>query len=101
MKKVPSTYDGKPVLPPIQYQFSVALQALPDQYEPNHDNHPGYDFISLDQRLQKGIIKTIPIGQEITAYLFNEYPILMRGTKDIGTAVIQAEKMIPTFIIYT
>ena len=51
MKKVPSTYDGKPVLPPIQYQFSVALQALPDQYEPNHDNHPGYDFISLDQRL--------------------------------------------------
>ena len=81
MQKVPSTYNGKPVLPPIQYQFSVALQALPDQYEPNHDNHPGYDFISLDQRLQKGIIKTIPIGQEITAYLFNERPWLMRGTK--------------------
>ncbi|MDI6744679.1 MAG: LCCL domain-containing protein [Thermodesulfovibrionales bacterium] len=81
MKKVPSTYDGKPVLSLIQYQFSVSLQALPDQYEPNHDNHPSYDFISLDQRLQKGIIKTIPIGQEITAYLFNEYPNLMRGTK--------------------
>lgn len=81
MKNVPSTYNGKPVLPPIQYQFSVALQALPDSYEPNHDNHPSYDFISLDQRLQKGIIKTIPIGQEITAYLFNEYPNLMRGTK--------------------
>ena len=80
-KKVPSSYNGKPVLSPIQYQFSVSLQALPDQYEPNHDNHPAYDFISLDQRLQKGIIKTISIGQEITAYLFNEHPMLMRGTK--------------------
>ncbi|OIO29181.1 MAG: hypothetical protein AUJ60_05595 [Nitrospirae bacterium CG1_02_44_142] len=87
MKKVPSTYDGKPVLPPIQYQFSVALQALPDQYEPNHDNHPAYDFISLDKRLQKGIIKTIPIGQEITAYLFNEHPLMMRGTKGYENSV--------------
>lgn len=76
MKKVPSTYDGKPVLPPIQYQFSVALQALPDQYEPNHE-----EGMTKEQMLQKGIIKTIPIGQEITAYLFNEYPMLMRGTK--------------------
>jgi len=81
IKNVPSSYNGKPLLPPIQYQFSVSLQALPDQYEPNHDNYPAYDFISLEQRLQKGIIKTIPIGQEITAYLFNDLPAMMRGTK--------------------
>ncbi|MBI5213345.1 MAG: hypothetical protein HY957_08240, partial [Nitrospirae bacterium] len=80
-KNGPSTYNDKPVLSPIQYQFSVSLQALPDQYEPNHDNHPAYDFISYDQKLQKGIIKTIPIGQEIAAYLFNDMPMLMRGTK--------------------
>lgn len=76
MKKVPSTYDGKPVLPPIQYQFSVALQALPDQYEPNYE-----EGMTKEQMLQKGMIKTISIGQEITAYLFNEYPLMMRGTK--------------------
>ena len=76
MKKVPSTYDGKPVLPPIQYQFSVALQALPDKYEPNYQ-----EGISKEQMLQNGMIKTISIGQDITAYLFNEHPMLMRGTK--------------------
>ncbi|HBR21431.1 MAG TPA: hypothetical protein DD713_02500 [Nitrospiraceae bacterium] len=80
MKKVPSTHDGKPVLPPIQYQFSVALQALPDQYEPNYE-----EGMTNEQMLQKGMIKTISIGQEITAYLFNEYPMLMAGDEGLRT----------------
>jgi len=75
-KNVPSSYEGKPVLSPIQYQFIVSLQALPDQYEPNHE-----EGMSKEQMLQKGMIKTIQTGQEITAYLFNEYPAIMRGTK--------------------
>jgi len=75
-KNVPSSYEGKPVLSPIQYQFNVALQAVPDRYEPNYQ-----EGIAKEQMLQKGMIKTIQIGQEITAYLFNEYPAMMRGTK--------------------
>jgi|GEM_PF-1090971 len=82
MKKVPSTYDGKPVLPPIQYQFSVALQALQDKYEPNYQ-----EGVSKEQMLQKGMIKTISIGQEVTAYLFNEHPLMMRGTKGYENSV--------------
>jgi hypothetical protein len=76
VKNVPASYEGKPVLSPIRYQFAVTLQALPDKYEPNYQ-----EGMTKEQMLQKGIIKTIPIGQEITAYLFNEYPAMMRGTK--------------------
>jgi hypothetical protein len=82
-KNVPPSYSGKPVLPPIQYQFQVALQALPDPYEPNYQ-----EGMAKEALLQKGLIKTIPLGKEITAYLFNEYPQPMRGTKGYENSTI-------------
>ena len=75
-KNVPSSYSGKPVLPPVQYRFQVTLEPLPDPYEPNYE-----EGVAKEVQLQKGLIKTIPLGKEITAYLFNEYPWPMRGTK--------------------
>ena len=82
-KKVPSSYSGKPVLPPIQYQFQATLEPLPDPYEPNYEE--GW---SKEVQLQKGLIKTIPLGKEITAYLFDEYPRPMRGTKGYENTTI-------------
>lgn len=64
--QMPSSYEGKPVLPALTYQLQVTLQPLPDQYEPNNNKDE--------------VTQTIPIGQEITAYLFNEYPQVMKGT---------------------
>ncbi|MGB8216360.1 MAG: hypothetical protein WCE94_03570 [Candidatus Methanoperedens sp.] len=63
---VPSSYEGKPVLPTLPYQLDVSLQPVPDQYEPNNNKDE--------------VTQSIPIGQEITAYLFNEWPQPMRGT---------------------
>ena len=82
-KNVPPSYSGKPVLPPIQYQFQASLEALADAYEPNYEE--GW---SKEVLLQKGLIKTIPLGKEITAYLFNEYPQPMRGTKGYESSSI-------------
>ncbi|MBA4349601.1 MAG: hypothetical protein C0415_06415 [Thermodesulfovibrio sp.] len=84
LKNVPGSYNNKPLVQPIQYQFQVAFQPVPDQYEPNFE-----ELTTKEQMLQKGIIKTIPVGREITAYLFNDYPRPMRGTKgyeNTGTA---------------
>jgi hypothetical protein len=82
-KNVPGSYNNKPLLQPIQYQFQVAFQPVPDQYEPNFE-----ELTTKEQMLQKGIIKTILIGREITAYLFNDYPRPMRGTKGYETSGI-------------
>ena len=76
-----TTYEGKPVYPPLTYQLDVSLVALPDQYEPNY-----VQGTSKEDMLAKGIIKTIPIGQEITAYLFNEHPDVMKGTPGYETS---------------
>ncbi|MFZ3382350.1 MAG: hypothetical protein WA144_00345 [Candidatus Methanoperedens sp.] len=70
-----TTYEGKPVYPPLTYQLDVSLAALPDQYEPNYE-----EGTPKEDMLARGIIKTIPIGQEITAYLFNEHPAVLKGT---------------------
>lgn len=64
--QMPSSYDGKPVLPALTYNLQVTLQPLPDSYEPNNNKDE--------------VTQTIAVGQEITAYLFNEYPQLMKGT---------------------
>ncbi len=78
---VPSTNDGKPVLPTLPYQLEVSLQPVPDQYEPNY-----VEGSTKEDMLAKGIIKTIPIGQEISAYLFNEFPQVMKGTPGYETS---------------
>ena len=82
-KNVPAAYSGKPLLPPIQYQFQASLDALPDPYEPNYE-----DGVAKDLLLQKGLIKTLPLGKEMTAFLFNEYPLPMRGTRGYETTSV-------------
>jgi hypothetical protein len=74
---MPSSYNGKPVLPALTYNLQVTLQPLPDQYEFDYQYDEG---ISKDDMLAKKMIKTITIGQEITAYLFSERPNMMKGT---------------------
>ena len=69
---VPSSHEGKPVLPTLTYQLDVSLTPVPDQYEPN--NH------------KDEVTQTIPVGQEITAYLFNEWPQPMKGTPGYETS---------------
>ena len=70
-----TSYEGKPVYPPLPYKLDVSFQALPDQYEPNY-----VEGSTKEDMLAKGIIKTIPIGSEVSAYLFNELSLAMRGT---------------------
>ena len=78
---VPSTNEGKPVLPTLPYQLEVSLQPVPDQYEPNY-----VEGSTKEDMLAKGIIKTITLGQEISAYLFNEFPQVMKGTPGYETS---------------
>ena len=92
-RNVPGSYSGKPLLQPIQYQFQASLESLPDLYEPNYE-----DGVAKDAQLQKGLIKTIPLGKEITAYLFNEYPQPMRGTKGYeNTTVLGGENDVDVY----
>ncbi len=70
---VPATHEGAKLLPPIQYQLTVTHQPLPDAYE--HTEVTGLKYPEL---LSRGAIKTIPAGKQISAYLFDEQPRLLR-----------------------
>jgi tetratricopeptide (TPR) repeat protein len=74
-KNLPAAHEGAPMKGPITYQLKLTMQNIADQWEPNFE--PG---MTRPEMLKKGIVKTIPIGKEISAFLFNDTPALMRGT---------------------
>jgi len=75
-KNAPGAYEGARVLGPIKYQLKLTFQPVKDDYEPNYE--PG---IRHPDMLKKGMLKTLTIGKSISAYLFNERPGFLRGTK--------------------
>jgi hypothetical protein len=75
-KNVPRTYDGVPIVGQITYEVKFSFRPIPDAHEPNH--RPGHNHKALFDR---GLIKTVPVGRLIEAYLFNDYAAFLRGTK--------------------
>ena len=72
--KLPGAYEGSPMQGPIKYELKLAFKPMVDEYEPNFEAG-----VKREDLLKQGLIKTIPVGQEIKALLFNDYPAVMRG----------------------